>query len=189
MKKILYIILFCTLFLGSCGSDNDETDDILMVTNVDLSDFRIYTGSSEGGKEVQFNDLKKTDLATRFFGTAYRNNIYDKIEIQFNDKKLTFIDSTGTTKIISDFEFQGDSLFIKKHDGGKIFVALGTYDNLYRMKGLSRYRLNNSKDSIRIFNEPLNLDKMLAVRGLSSLSQMTDPTDTLIWCNAIYIFN
>ncbi|MDR0824846.1 MAG: hypothetical protein LBN74_07095 [Prevotella sp.] len=188
MKKILYIILFCILIFESCGSDKYEADDILMVTNVDLSDFKIYAGSPEGGKEVQFNDLKKTDLATRFFGTAYRNNLYDKIEIQFNDKKLTFIDSTGTSKIISDFEFQGDSLFVKKHDGGKVFVALGTSDNLYRMKGLSRYRLNESKDTIRVFNEPLGLDKMLTVRGLSSLNQMTDPTDTLIWCNAIYIF-
>ncbi|MDR2948722.1 MAG: hypothetical protein LBV71_05890 [Prevotella sp.] len=187
MKKIFCSLLFI-LFLVSCSSDSDEIDDILTVVTVDLSDFTVYAGSAHGGVEVQFNDLKRTELAQRFFGSRYNYNLYGEIEIQFNDNMLTFVDSTGTRKIVSNFEFKGDSLFINKSDGTKVFVALGTLDNLYRLQGLSRYRLTEEKDTIRVFNEVLSLDKMLQVRGLTSLKDMTDPTDTIVWCNATYLF-
>lgn len=187
MKKIFYILFFAIL-LVSCSSDDEEIDDILTVVTVDLSDFTVYAGSANGGVEVQFNDLKRTELAQRFFGDSYKYNLYEQIQIQFNDNMLTFIDSAGTRKIVSTFEFKGDSLLINKSDGTKAFVALGDSDNLYRLQGLSRYRLTEAKDTVRIFNEVLSLDKLLQVRGLSSLKDMTDPTDTIVWCNAAYIF-
>jgi len=189
MKKIFYSLLFVLLCVG-CSSDSDEIDDILTVVTVDLSDFTVYAGSANGGVEVQFNDLKRTELAQRFFAGRYNYRLYDTISIQFNNEKLTYEygQSGIKKKIVSTFEFKGDSLFINKSDGTKAFVALGTLDNLYRLQGLSRYRLTEEKDTIRVFNEVLSLDKMLQVRGLTSLKDMTDPTDTLVWCNATYLF-
>lgn len=189
MKKILYSLLF-VLLLVSCSSDSDEIDDILKVVTVDLSDLSVYAGSANGGVEVQFNNLKRTELAQRFFEGQYNYRLYDTISIQFNNEKLTYEyrQSGVTRKIVSTFEFKADSLFINRVDGKPIFVALGSADNLYRMKGLSRYRFEGTNDTVQVFDEVLSLDKMLQKRGLSSLKDMTDPTDTIVWCNAIYIF-
>jgi hypothetical protein len=192
VKKILYPI-FCVLLFISCGTDENEADDILTVTSVDLSDFTIYAGSADGGVKVQYNELKRTELINYFFGGRYESDIYEKNEIQFNNSKLTFVDSVGL-KIVSGYIFEGDSLFINKLDAvndswNKVFVALGTLDNIYRTIGFSRYRNSGGRDTTRtFFREVLNLDRMLDLRGLSSLSDMTDPKDTLVWCNATYIF-
>ncbi len=191
MRSILYII-FCALFFVSCSSE-EEVDGVLQVTNVDLSSLAVYAGSATGGKQVQFNELRRTDLADYFFEGSYKYDLYDNIRIQFDNDKLTYIDSLGQKKIVSSYVYEKDSLFINKLDTvnktwHKVFVALGNADNLYRVKALVRYRNERGNDTIRSFNQGVSLEKTLEMRGLSSLSEMTDPKDTLVWCNAIYQF-
>ena len=191
MRNILYIV-FCALFFVSCSSE-EEVDGVLQVTNVDLSSLAVYAGSATGGKQVQFNELRRTDLANYFFKGSYKYYLYDNIRIQFDNDKLTYIDSLGQKKIVSSYVYEKDSLFINKLDTvnktwHKVFVALGNADNLYRIKALVRYRNERGNDSIRSFNQAVSLEKTLEMRGLSSLSEMTDPKDTLVWCNAIYQF-
>ena len=91
MRSILYII-FCALFFVSCSSE-EEVDGVLQVTNVDLSSLAVYAGSATGGKQVQFNELRRTDLADYFFEGSYKYDLYDNIRIQFDNDKLTYIDS------------------------------------------------------------------------------------------------
>lgn len=191
MRNILYIV-FCALFFVSCSSE-EEVDGVLQVTNVDLSSLAVYAGSATGGKQVQFNELRRTDLANYFFKGSYKYDLYDNIRIQFDNDKLTYIDSLGQKKIVSSYVYEKDSLFINKLDTvnktwHKVFVALGNADNLYRIKALVRYRNERGNDTIRSFNQGVSLEKTLEMRGLSSLSEMTDPKDTLVWCNAIYQF-
>lgn len=191
MRSILYII-FCALFFVSCSSE-EEVDGVLQVTNVDLSSLAVYAGSATGGKQVQFNELRRTELANYFFEGSYKYDLYDNIRIQFDNDKLTYIDSLGQKKIVSSYVYEKDSLFINKLDTvnktwHKVFVALGNADNLYRIKALVRYRNERGNDTIRSFNQAVSLEKTLEMRGLSSLSEMTDPKDTLVWCNAIYQF-
>lgn len=191
MRNILYIV-FCALFFVSCSSE-EEVDGVLQVTNVDLSSLAVYAGSATGGKQVQFNELRRTDLANYFFKGSYKYDLYDNIRIQFDNDKLTYIDSLGQKKIVSSYVYEKDSLFINKLDTvnktwHKVFVALGNADNLYRIKALVRYRNERGNDTIRSFNQAVSLEKTLEMRGLSSLSEMTDPKDTLVWCNAIYQF-
>ncbi len=191
MRSILYII-FCALFFVSCSSE-EGVDGVLQVTNVDLSSLAVYAGSATGGKQVQFNELRRTELANYFFEGSYKYDLYDNIRIQFDNDKLTYIDSLGLKKIVSSYAYEKDSLFINKLDTVnntwyKVFVALGNADNLYRIKALVRYRNERGNDTIRSFNQGLSLEKTLEMRGLSSLSEMTDPKDTLVWCNAIYQF-
>lgn len=191
MRSILYII-FCALFFVSCSSE-EEVDGVLQVTNVDLSSLAVYAGSATGGKQVQFNELRRTDLANYFFEGSYKYDLYDNIRIQFDNDKLTYVDSLGQKKIVSSYAYEKDSLFINKLDTvnktwHKVFVALGNADNLYRVKALVRYRNERGNDTIRSFNQAVSLEKTLEMRGLSSLSEMTDPKDTLVWCNAIYQF-
>ena len=191
MRSILYII-FCALFFVSCSSE-EEVDGVLQVTNVDLSSLAVYAGSATGGKQVQFNELRRTELANYFFEGSYKYDLYDNIRIQFDNDKLTYVDSLGQKKIVSSYAYEKDSLFINKLDTvnktwHKVFVALGNADNLYRVKALVRYRNEKGNDTIRSFNQAVSLEKTLEMRGLSSLSEMTDPKDTLVWCNAIYQF-
>lgn len=191
MRNILYIV-FCALFFVSCSSE-EEVDGVLQVTNVDLSSLAVYAGSATGGKQVQFNELRRTELANYFFEGSYKYDLYDNIRIQFDNDKLTYIDSLGLKKIVSSYAYEKDSLFINKLDTvnktwHKVFVALGNADNLYRIKALVRYRNERGNDTIRSFNQGVSLEKTLEMRGLSSLSEMTDPKDTLVWCNAIYQF-
>lgn len=191
MRSILYII-FCALFFVSCSSE-EEVDGVLQVTNVDLSSLAVYAGSATGGKQVQFNELRRTELANYFFEGSYKYDLYDNIRIQFDNDKLTYVDSLGQKKIVSSYVYEKDSLFINKLDTvnktwHKVFVALGNADNLYRIKALVRYRNERGNDTIRSFNQAVSLEKTLEMRGLSSLSEMTDPKDTLVWCNAIYQF-
>ena len=191
MRSILYII-FCALFFVSCSSE-EEVDGVLQVTNVDLSSLAVYAGSATGGKQVQFNELRRTELANYFFEGSYKYDLYDNIWIQFDTDKLTYVDSLGQKKIVSSYAYEKDSLFINKLDTvnktwHKVFVALGNADNLYRVKALVRYRNERGNDTIRSFNQAVSLEKTLEMRGLSSLSEMTDPKDTLVWCNAIYQF-
>lgn len=191
MRSILYII-FCALFFVSCSSE-EEVDGVLQVTNVDLSSLAVYAGSATGGKQVQFNELRRTELANYFFEGSYKYDLYDNIRIQFDNDKLTYVDSLGQKKIVSSYAYEKDSLFINKLDTvnktwHKVFVALGNADNLYRVKALMRYRNERGNDTIRSFNQAVSLEKTLEMRGLSSLSEMTDPKDTLVWCNAIYQF-
>lgn len=191
MRSILYII-FCALFFVSCSSE-EEVDGVLQVTNVDLSSLSVYAGSATGGKQVQFNELRRTELANYFFEGSYKYDLYDNIRIQFDNDKLTYVDSLGQKKIVSSYVYEKDSLFINKLDTvnktwHKVFVALGNADNLYRVKALVRYRNERGNDTIRLFNQAVSLEKTLEMRGLSSLSEMTDPKDTLVWCNAIYQF-
>lgn len=191
MRSILYII-FCALFFVSCSSE-EEVDGVLQVTNVDLSSLAVYAGSATGGKQVQFNELRRTELANYFFEGSYKYDLYDNIRIQFDNDKLTYVDSLGQKKIVSSYIYEKDSLFINKLDTvnktwHKVFVALGNADNLYRVKALVRYRNERGNDTIRSFNQAVSLEKTLEMRGLSSLSEMIDPKDTLVWCNAIYQF-
>lgn len=191
MRSILYII-FCALFFVSCSSE-EEVDGVLQVTNVDLSSLAVYAGSATGGKQVQFNELRRTELANYFYEGSYKYDLYDNIRIQFDNDKLTYVDSLGQKKIVSSYAYEKDSLFINKLDTvnktwHKVFVALGNADNLYRVKALVRYRNERGNDTIRSFNQAVSLEKTLEMRGLSSLSEMTDPKDTLVWCNAIYQF-
>lgn len=191
MRSILYII-FCALFFVSCSSE-EEVDGVLQVTNVDLSSLAVYAGSATGGKQVQFNELRRTELANYFFEGSYKYDLYDNIRIQFDNDKLTYVDSLGQKKIVSSYAYEKDSLFINKLDTvnktwHKVFVALGNADNLYRVKALVRYRNERGNDTIRSFNQAVSFEKTLEMRGLSSLSEMTDPKDTLVWCNAIYQF-
>lgn len=191
MRSILYII-FCALFFVSCSSE-EEVGGVLQVTNVDLSSLAVYAGSATGGKQVQFNELRRTELANYFFEGSYKYDLYDNIRIQFDNDKLTYVDSLGQKKIVSSYVYEKDSLFINKLDTvnktwHKVFVALGNADNLYRVKALVRYRNERGNDTIRSFNQAVSLEKTLEMRGLSSLSEMTDPKDTLVWCNAIYQF-
>lgn len=194
MNKILYPLLLITMFFISCGSDDEKDDKLLQNLTVDLSDFSVYVGSDNGAVGVTFNNLKNSELVRRYFSGKYTPDLYRNYSMRFADNKLTYIylDGNNQRQIVADYYYTEDSLFVEKGDGTRLFVALGSNPrDLYKKFGLARY-YNPTKgklDTISQENiELLDLETMLRLRGFSNKEEMTNPTDTLIWCNVIYRF-
>lgn len=196
MKKLIYSILFLSLLLVGCSNSDDDGKELARIY-IDISDFSMYRGSSIGAVEVQFNTLKKKELVNKYLGRVYNSGEYQNYTIQFNGDKLRFVDSqdgrTGT-QIISTYEYISDSLYIHVRDTIKgidtlRFVALvDTNNNLYREKGLCRYPYPERGDTLRSLDQNLTLEKMLNLSGYNNLQEITDPKDTIVWCNVKYLF-
>lgn len=196
MKKITYLILLMLFALIGCNSDNEDST-VLKQMYIDISDFTMYRGAPGGAVEVNFNNLKKRDLVNRYLSKVYNPNEYSFFTMQFNDEKLRYVESTnGRTgrQIISNYAYISDSLYIYVRDTVKAidtlkFVALvDNNNNLFRHKGLCRYPYPEKEDTVRSFNERLNLARMLELSGHNNLKNMTDPKDTIAWCNVRYLF-
>lgn len=204
MKKILFLISFLSIiFLASSCGDDDKQDKTLRQLYIDISDFTMYKGSSEGGTEVLFNNLKKKTLAEKYLPEVFIPNAYTNITLQFNDEKLTYIESRGQgggIQIVSDYLIKGDSLFIKTtsaSDNLKFVSLIDLNGNLYRRIGLVYYpnpeyspdNEEQPKFKQEAYSVPVNLETALILAGYNSLEDLTNPEDTIIWCNVIYPFN
>lgn len=192
MKKTAYLILAMFAIFAGCNSDSED-NTVLRNNYIDISDFSIYTGSPGGAVELQFNNLKKKELVTRYLGRIFDPKLYLATTLQFNGNKLTYIENAGSAngrQVVSEYAFKQDSLYIWNADTLK-FVALVTQDNIYyRQKGLSRYPIKaESRDTVVAFNEVLSLEEILKKVGYDNAAQLVDPKDTIIWCNVLYPFN
>lgn len=195
MNKILsFITILLLITFTGCGNDDDKEGKLLENRTIDLSDFSVYVGSETGARQVIFNNLKNSELVRQYFGNAYQPNLFRYYSFRFASQKLTYIwgSYSNQLQIVSDYYFSNDSLFIERVSSNSEFVALGSNpNNIYRKLSLARYyNTEISKDTI-IGDETiglLDLDRMLTLRGFSSSSEMTNPTDTIIFCNVIYRF-
>lgn len=196
MKKIIIAFLICfTLAYTACSGDGEN--NIIRYSKTDISDFKIYIGSSQGGEEYTFPldqngsaDSAKSVALSEYMSSAYNANLYNNFKAEFNDDILTYTDSTGYTKIVSTYEFREDSLFIFKTGGISRFVAVGDMESLYRTRYISRYwDSQKGIDTVRVHTDAQTLDKVLQYAGYDGLQDMTDVSDTVMWCNVKYIFN
>ncbi|NDV94130.1 hypothetical protein D0T84_04250 [Dysgonomonas sp. 521] len=196
MKKIIVAFLICfVLAYTACSGDGEN--NVIRYSKTDIADFKIYIGSSQGGKEYVFPldqngsaDSAKSVALSGYMSSAYNANLYNDFKAEFNDGMLTYTDSTGYTKIVSTYEFKGDSLFIFKTGGVPRFVAVGSMDSLYRTRYISRYwDSQREKDTVRVHTDVQTLDKVLQYAGYSGLQDMKDISDTVMWCNVKYVFN
>lgn len=187
MKIALYVLLFMSFFiLDSCTSDDGISSE-MKNQFVDISDFSMYVGNQGGGVEVKYNNLKKADLVRLYFGNKFKlDNI--KTTIEFNGDKITFSDNGK--KIVSNYIFRQDSLYVIKRGDSLSYVALGTNkNNLYQNKALAYCSTVLQDDTIAIYDDQrLDLDKTLQLAGYTSLKDMVNPKDTIVWCNVKYIF-
>lgn len=197
MNKIVSLLLLLVAFI-SCSNDDDKEGKLLENRTVDLSDFSMYVGSESGATQVTFNNLKNSELVRRYFPNRYAPDRFRYNSMRFAENKLTYIwgtSSTNRAQLVSSYYFKDDSLFIEKGNGSREFVALGTNEkDLYRKMSLARYYDTETQENISIGGSDqesipfIDLEAMLKLRGYSNKEQMTNPTDTLIWCNVIYRF-
>lgn len=208
MKKFIYyliILLTSTLAFSGCNKV-DEDERILRQHAIDISDFTMYKGSPEGGVKIQFNNLKKGELVEKYLSSVYTPDEYSNTTFQFNGNKLTYVESREYNKgiqVISDYKIEKDSLYISivnSTDNSKYlqFVALVDTDNsLYRRKGLISYPNPNydpeNPEQPKFKQEfgftRVDMNTALDLAGYSTIEDLTNPEDTIIWCNVIYPFN
>lgn len=180
------------VILVGCGSDNDDNNE-LMRMYIDISDFTMYRGAPGGAVEVQFNTLKKKELVNKYLKKVYQPDEYKDNTIQFNGDKLRFLEKGK--QIISTYKYSGDSLYIyvrdtvKRIDTLKFVALVDANNNFYREKGLCRYPYSETRDTIRSLDENVTLEKILKLSRYNNLQDMTNPEDTIIWCNVKYLFN
>lgn len=198
MRKILYSVISFAFLLISCDSGNNDYH-VMRSSYVDISDLAIYAGAASGAEEVKFNNLKKTDLAVHFFQGTYNKKLYDKIQITFDGDRMTYVyqgEDDRIYKIVSGYVFRNDSLFAIKTDGTSEFAALGSSpDFLYRRKSLAFYPYTTldgaTRDTVVTFDHTIDLKENLSVLPLSVYSSLNDVKnvgDTVVWCNVVYIF-
>lgn len=198
MRKILYSVIAFIFLLIGCDSGNNDYH-VIRSSYVDISDLAIYAGAASGAKEVKFNNLKKTDLAVHFFQGTYNKKLYDKIQITFDGDRMTYVyrdENNQSYKIVSGYVFRNDSLFAVKTDGTTEFAALGSSpDFLYRRKSLAFYPYTTlegaRRDTVVTFDHTIDLKEDFSALPLSLYNSLDDVkvvTDTVVWCNVIYLF-
>ncbi|MDR1707974.1 hypothetical protein [Dysgonomonas sp.] len=197
MKKTVCLVVLISLFFTACSSDNEE-DYIYKVRYRDLSSLSIYAGSAEGPVNVQYNNLKRTELARRYFKGLYNHLLHDSLSIQFNGDLITYeYPRLRTTwKIVSKYTYRNDSLYAIKTDGDYLFAALGrNRDSLYRQLSLVMYPYmaapNVYRDTVVISGKPFDYKKDMASLPLTkytSLDDLKTVGDTIVWCNVKYLF-
>lgn len=193
MMKYLPVALLMLLF--ACAGSDDEQKE-MSVQDVDLSDFRMYVGSSAGAVEYKYyedvpedkvDSLRSVIINRRM--TEYKRSLYTNSKIEFNGSKIsyTYLDtvSNSVRRVVADYRFEVDSLFALRSDGSKLFVALGSQPNaLYMRKGIARYR--SAGQYVQKTDDVIyDLQSVLDLYG----SQLTNENDTIIWLNAKYLFN
>lgn len=194
MKKAIFFILFFIIIFARCSSDNDN---VMRWKENDTNDLHFYIGSPEGGISIAYDTVTKpginrdslrNTIITRNFGAVYNASFYSLMTFEFNENKITYRDSADIStskKIISDYLFRNDSLFVIKADKKLSFIALGTSDKLYRPKSFARFKNSAGRDTVITSDAPLDLQKVL---DRAEISSFTNPTDTIKWVNIKYIF-
>lgn len=211
MKAFIYSILLSAVFsfiLVSCNNEDDR-EKTLRQSYIDISDFTMYKGSPAGGVKIQFNNLKKEKLVEKYFSKVFSPNTYKSITLRFNGDKLTYLKSiSGNSgkQIISDYNISKDSLFILISEtttsakNAKFIALVDENNNFYRRSGLisytnPNYSPENTTEPIepRVIQDSLStmvdMQTVLKKLGYNSIEELTNPTDTIIWCNVIYPFN
>lgn len=195
MKYLIYLLVVSvfSVLVGCSSSDDDVKPRERTVSYIDVSDFLVCQGSSEGADTIQYNNLKDRDLLALYFDTVYKPILYQGRIVEFFGDKLTYTYPVGSSsnKILSSYVFDKDSLFIINSSKKRVFVALGSSENyLYYKRSMVRYPIKDTnRDTIFSTTNEMSLDKVLQLAGYDSKDNLTNPSDTIAWCNMVYVYN
>lgn len=198
MKKLLYLIFPLTVAFSACGSDEGVSPLKKWTGTNDITDFQAYQGSDEGRGAIPVIypldtlgriDSARNALYTRKIRPVYNANLFKGMSVFLNDGKVTYVDSMGHYKIVSNYQFRNDSLFAIRDGNKDLFIAMGNMDSLYRIKSYAYYiSPKTGKDTISYHDFPLTPDIMAKLAGFPNAAAMDDKNDSIIWLNAKYIF-
>ena len=189
MRIQRYLPIMIIALLLSCGGDDDANTQKGII-RVNIEDVKMYVGSSSGPKEYPITEGQRDSVIRRHFNGRYDVSLYSDLAIEFKDNRITYTyrDTANVRrKVLTNYYYESDSLFAIKSDGSNLFIALGTNENdIYRINASFR-SISTPKDTTISKNERLDLSKVLGYASVYN-NNMTLPTDTVVWLNAIYPF-
>lgn len=180
MKSIKYLLLVLLIAFSACS--NDDSLGPTMKRSAPELDFELYVGSDKGGYKVTTDTVQSI---FKYFTGYYDAALYKNTTIEFTDNLITYVNDGY--KIVSTYEFIGDSLYTFKTDGSRVFIACGDKDELYITKSFSRFPITTG-DSIHTDSILMDLSKVLKMSPYPSLKDMKLDTDSILWANVTYKF-
>lgn len=206
MKHIVGAFFSILVFgLVACGNEGDESP-VITRKNTSYLDFKMYEGTAvNGAEEVLFypDTILNRDSLYRsltlykyltVFSAAIENE--NKIAFEFLENgMLSYTNISAGKKIVSSYAYSNDSLFVLKDVTEMQFVAVrGDNDSFYRTKSVMR-RIKYDEDPEKIVNDTISENKIidlgvaLKFADIDNAAAMTNPNDTLVWCNVKYTYN
>lgn len=194
MKKITYILIAILFITTSCTNDPEAIH-----WRQNITDLNVYAGSDDGGVMINFDNIEdKEGIINKYIGSAYKKDRYSSSYVNFiSDSKLEYLfadsdNSSKNYKILGNYQFISDSLFVYTAKDSAIFIAEGNKQQFYFTKSFVKYKIEEIKDGktikkdvIEERNYTLNLDSVKAI----TKNPLTDKNDTISWINVKYYFN
>lgn len=208
MKYLVGTILLAITFafaFSACGNDGGVSS-VLTLKTTNFTDLNIYAGSKDGAvkteievKENQDKDSLYRTLVRDKYLRSFRDEIdaANKVSFEFleNGMMMFHDKSDGNYKMISEYVYDGNDLYILKEGTEKVYVATREADEsgFYREKAVMRRRYDGKaptlEDAVSYDRKKINLKEALEFAGFESEKNMVNPKDSIIWCNVKYIYN
>ena len=209
ISTVLSVILIVMFF--SCSNDGGVSSEKRKVATV-YTDLHRYSGSESGarllkeeGQELDQDSLYRALVQLKYF-PKYAQTFKSANDIRFefmeDGDMLSYTDVNNNKIILSTYEFVEDELFVLKDrdPDQKIFVAVRDIENketytriLTSFSYISKVENTETKElqTVRkdtLLENKLDIESALKLAGFEKESDMTNPNDTVMWCNVKYIF-
>lgn len=136
MKKITYILIAILFITTSCTNDPEAIH-----WRQNITDLNVYAGSDDGGVMINFDNIEdKEGIINKYIGSAYKKDRYSSSYVNFiSDSKLEYLfadsdNSSKNYKILGNYQFISDSLFVYTAKDSAIFIAEGNKQQFYFTK-------------------------------------------------------
>lgn len=185
MKKLHLLVLglAITFMFAACSDDDDAKTLRYSSTS---TEFKVWVGSSEGGKEIS-SKIKPSDILDDIYMIQIKEfeEMIKSITITFiNDSQLS-ASYLGQTAIMK-YKFENGALSTyDSEDDDWYIIGYGNKDNITTKSGILGWFHENGRGFDQTEKDNYTLEDGLSRLDISSLSEMTKTTDTI----AIYNVN
>lgn len=225
--RTILVLFSLMLIFSACGNDGGKSEVYTRKQIGDFRDLNVYVGSDEGAVNKPVID---TAIADKDKDAWYRKIVLDSIlpmfKRQLDDENagkdrisfrfldngmLSYYDATAKMRIISDYIYKGDDLYILKNGTEELYVATredASGERFYRYRAIMKnhYILPNGipADEENPARDKVVVDTMSVEWGTIDLEMALDfakektvgrpeesmkvKSDTIYWCNVKQIY-
>ncbi len=207
MKAGRFLLILLTMgvvgfYFSSCKKEeNGHSDDkgtpiirglpkMLIYKGYKIKEFKMYVGSPQGGKEVNTDDINIENYWGKFIDSINRE--YEELRINFLLRSKITDSKTGE---VCSYRFGQEGLQVYSYSN-KFWTnseAYGSVNQLCFKQNFSKYKITiNAGGIYAVIGDTCGkgfqtLESMLPNAQLSSLSDMKNAEDTLMWCNMDFV--
>lgn len=197
LHKLLF--LFTLALVASLGLTSCSDDDIDKVSyphsikyvKSEITEFKMYIGSENGGKEVSTAGLDPA----KYWPEDYLEDLdtMKGISIEYKDKENAVVTVTAENKSYSSkYKFEKGELLLINEENQWETLAYGDIKRIKMHTAFSKickYYPNGNSVAYGGEEEHVSLNDLLGKdRLFESLSDMKYAKDTIMWCNLQHIY-